>query len=243
MNGEEAGNRADREMCGENDEEAGAEIIVESRGDHLVDLIMLIECLVLRDITKDGGANAGIQETVVADQVGGQDPNAKSFVAQAMQNVGGQEDADGRIGDDGDPTGRHGPKDERKAHESSNDSRCHEWIALLKRTVSSIKTMERDLGPCHIDEIPQSTPTPTPSRRDPFAQSLFSRDLRATSVSSRNKNSIPVFRKVSMASRGVLTMGWPLTLKLVFKTISRPVVLPTASRSAWNSLLSEAETV
>src|SRR5579859_3461240 len=145
MNGEEAGNRADREMCGENDEEAGAEIIVESRGDHLVDLIMLIECLVLRDITKDGGANAGIQETVVADQVGGQDPNAKSFVAQAMQNVGGQEDADGRIGDDGDPTGRHGPKDERKAHESSNDSRCHEWIALLKRTVSSIRTIERDL--------------------------------------------------------------------------------------------------
>ena len=29
---------------------------------------------------------------------------------------------------------------------------------------------------------------------------------------------------------GVFTMGWPLTLKLVFSTICRPVVLPTAWR-------------
>ena len=45
---------------------------------------------------------------------------------------------------------------------------------------------------------------------------------------SRNRQSMPVPRKVSIASAGVFTMGWPLTLKLVFKTISRPVVLPTA---------------
>ena len=34
---------------------------------------------------------------------------------------------------------------------------------------------------------------------------------------------MPVPRKVSMASRGVLTIGWPFTLKLVLSTISRPV--------------------
>ena len=60
---------------------------------------------------------------------------------------------------------------------------------------------------------------------------------------SRNKYSIPVPRKVSIASRGVLTMGWPLTLKLVFNTISRPVSLPTSSSNVWNSLLSYADTV
>jgi len=43
---------------------------------------------------------------------------------------------------------------------------------------------------------------------------------------------MPVPRNVSIASRGVLTMGWPLMLKLVFKTISRPVVFPTARSSS-----------
>ena len=41
---------------------------------------------------------------------------------------------------------------------------------------------------------------------------------------------MPVPRKVSIASSGVFTIGWPFTLKLVFSTIWRPVVLPTASQ-------------
>src|SRR5665213_1750412 len=45
---------------------------------------------------------------------------------------------------------------------------------------------------------------------------------------STNKQSMSVFRNVSIASWGVLTMGCPFTLKLVFSTISLPVVLPTA---------------
>jgi hypothetical protein len=71
MNGEEAGNGADGEMSGENDEEAGAEIIVERGGDHLVDFVLLVEFLVLGDVAKDGGADTGVQEAVVADEVGG----------------------------------------------------------------------------------------------------------------------------------------------------------------------------
>src|ERR1700738_4770753 len=55
---------------------------------------------------------------------------------------------------------------------------------------------------------------------------------RRTSVFSRNRYSMPVPRNVSIASRGVFTMGWPFTLKLVFRTISRRVTLPTALRSS-----------
>src|ERR1700676_1151748 len=68
-------------------------------------------------------------------------------------------------------------------------------------------------------------------------------DARRTSVFSRKRYSIPVPRKVSIASRGVFTMGWPFTLKLVFRTISRPVILPPAFRSSWNSPLSFGEAV
>jgi hypothetical protein len=51
-----------------------------------------------------------------------------------MQNIRGQENADGRICDDGDPTRCYGPKDERKAHESSNDdSLGYKWFGLLRR--------------------------------------------------------------------------------------------------------------
>ena len=39
---------------------------------------------------------------------------------------------------------------------------------------------------------------------------------------------MPVPKKVSMASVGVLTIGWPFTLKLVLSTISRPVFFPTS---------------
>src|SRR6184192_1419699 len=66
---------------------------------------------------------------------------------------------------------------------------------------------------------------------------------RLTRIFSRNKYSIPVPRKVSTASRGVLTIGCPFTLKLVFNTISRPVVRPTARSSSWNAALSAAATV
>src|SRR5215510_13281190 len=66
---------------------------------------------------------------------------------------------------------------------------------------------------------------------------------RRTSMFSTKRQSIPVLKNVSMACDGVLTIGWPLTLKLVFRTISRPVVLPTASRRAWNSGLSVGDTV
>src|SRR5947207_1924895 len=66
---------------------------------------------------------------------------------------------------------------------------------------------------------------------------------RLTRIFSRNKYSMPVPRNVSTASRGVLTIGWPFTLKLVFNTISRPVVRPTARNSSWNSALSAAATV
>src|SRR5690349_7745058 len=38
-----------------------------------------------------------------------------------MQNIGSQENANARIGNDGDPTGGHGSKHKRKAHESSSD--------------------------------------------------------------------------------------------------------------------------
>ena len=46
-----------------------------------------------------------------------------------------------------------------------------------------------------------------------------------------------------MASWGVLTIGCPLTLKLVFSTIARPVRFSTSRRSSWNSQLSSCETV
>ena len=55
---------------------------------------------------------------------------------------------------------------------------------------------------------------------------------RVTWQFSRNRNSMPVPRKVSIASSGVFTIGCPLTLKLVFSTIWRPVVSPTARSSA-----------
>jgi len=54
---------------------------------------------------------------------------------------------------------------------------------------------------------------------------------------------MPVPRNVCTASSGVLTIGCPLTLKLVFSTICRPVVSPTARSRVWKSGLSVAETV
>src|SRR3989441_11314260 len=69
------------------------------------------------------------------------------------------------------------------------------------------------------------------------------RGWRVTPTSSRKRYSMPVPRNVSIASSGVFTMGCPLTLKLVFKTIARPVSVPTARRSAWNAASSFADTV
>src|SRR5262249_39620655 len=54
---------------------------------------------------------------------------------------------------------------------------------------------------------------------------------RRTRMLSRKRKSMPVPRKVSTASSGVLTIGCPLMLKLVFRAISRPVVCPTAVSS------------
>src|SRR5256885_5681135 len=66
---------------------------------------------------------------------------------------------------------------------------------------------------------------------DTATTEIYTLSLHDALPISRNRNSIPVPRNVSSASRGVLTIGWPLTLKLVFSTISRPVTFPTASSS------------
>jgi len=42
-------------------------------------------------------------------------------------------------------------------------------------------------------------------------------ERRFTKLFSRKRNSIPVRKNVSIASRGVFTIGCPFTLKLVFK--------------------------
>ena len=71
-------------------------------------------------------------------------------------------------------------------------------------------------------------------------QAVQRREIR---TSSMKRWSIPVERKVSMASVGVFTIGWPFTLKLVFNTISLPVAAPTARNKRWNSALPASETV
>ncbi len=92
-------------MRGEDDQEAGAEVIVKSRCNNLVDGLLFVELLVLGDIAQDGGANAGIKDAVIADEVGGEDPDAEGFVAQPMQDVGSKKDSDRGIREDGNPTG------------------------------------------------------------------------------------------------------------------------------------------
>ena len=121
-------------MGGENDETAGAKIVVERRCDDFVNAVLLVEFPVFGNIANDGGAYAGVQEAVVADQVDDKNPDTKGLVTQAMQDIGGKKDADRGIGDDGHPTRCHRPLDERDAHECSENSVCPEIVRIVHGT-------------------------------------------------------------------------------------------------------------
>src|SRR5579862_1060871 len=70
--------------------------------------------------------------------------------------------------------------------------------------------------------------TAGPCRNPPFRIKPLARQRFRRRWFSRKSASIPVPRKVSTASDGVFTIGWPLTLKLVLSKSSRPVSRPTA---------------
>ena len=60
-----------------------------------------------RDVPENGRPDTSIHETVVANEICDENPDPESFIAEAMQNVRGEQKPDDRVRNNRDPTCGH----------------------------------------------------------------------------------------------------------------------------------------